>query len=300
MTNKLRFILVLAMTFACANIAAAQAIGFVNNQNSNSVDFFGAVGSNGGILNTTINFDTALLGLLQSTLYAPLGVNLAATGIFSTVVSGVGPSQVGTTAPRSFGEGIHPESKYLGTPGDFQSTGCFAPGCGGSLTISFALPVLAVGLFTIDLYNPPSAPHVVTLEAFTGQNGTGASLGRFSSASFNFQQNAMYFMGVLSPAGNIGSVVFNDPNDAVNGDVIGIDNILFAPAPGRMVPPPIDVSGKVSVTQNGFGRNRATGLYVATMTVKNTSNTTINGPIEVVLAVLSQRTYPTAIALSSS
>src|SRR5215469_9093578 len=34
--------------------------------------------------------------------------------------------------------------------------------------------------------------------------------------------------------------------------------------------PIVDVSGQVSVTNNGFGRNRATGLWSATMTVTNT------------------------------
>jgi hypothetical protein len=39
-------------------------------------------------------------------------------------------------------------------------------------------------------------------------------------------------MGVLSTAANIGSVVFSDPNDPVNGDVIGLAHIIFAPAVG--------------------------------------------------------------------
>ena len=48
----------------------------------------------------------------------------------------------------------------------------------------------------------------------------------------------------------------------------------------------INVSGQVKVTQNGFGRNRAMGLWVATMTVTNISGSAISGPIQVVLTNL--------------
>jgi hypothetical protein len=47
-----------------------------------------------------------------------------------------------------------------------------------------------------------------------------------------------------------------------------------------------NVSSQVSVTQTGFARNRATGLWVATLTVKNTGGTTLSGPVEVVLTNL--------------
>jgi len=42
-----------------------------------------------------------------------------------------------------------------------------------------------------------------------------------------------------------------------------------------------NVSSQVSVTQTGFARNRATGLWVATLTVKNTGGATLTGPLEV-------------------
>jgi len=48
-----------------------------------------------------------------------------------------------------------------------------------------------------------------------------------------------------------------------------------------------DVSSQVSITQAGFTRNHFTGLWSATMTVKNTSGSAINGPIQVVLTNLS-------------
>lgn len=47
-----------------------------------------------------------------------------------------------------------------------------------------------------------------------------------------------------------------------------------------------DVSSQVSITQTGFGRNRATGVWSATMTVTNTSGEVIEGPIQAVLAIL--------------
>jgi hypothetical protein len=47
-----------------------------------------------------------------------------------------------------------------------------------------------------------------------------------------------------------------------------------------------NVSGQVKVTQTGFGRNRATGIWSATMTVTNTSGSAITGPVQVVLTNL--------------
>ena len=47
-----------------------------------------------------------------------------------------------------------------------------------------------------------------------------------------------------------------------------------------------NVSSQVRVTQNGFGRNRSTSLWVATITVTNTSGAALAGPIQVVLTNL--------------
>jgi len=49
----------------------------------------------------------------------------------------------------------------------------------------------------------------------------------------------------------------------------------------------VDVSGQVSVTHTGFGRNHATGVWTATLTVKNTSGSALSGPVQVVLTKLS-------------
>ena len=48
-----------------------------------------------------------------------------------------------------------------------------------------------------------------------------------------------------------------------------------------------DVSALVSVTQTGFVRNRATELWVATLTVTNKGGSIISGPLQVVLTNLS-------------
>jgi hypothetical protein len=92
--------------------------------------------------------------------------------------------------------------------------------------VSFATPVLGAGLFIIDYFNP-IGDNPLTIQAFTGSNGTGTSLGSFSSVAFNFQNNNLYFMGITSDQENIGSIVFTDINTNT-GDTIGIDNIMFS------------------------------------------------------------------------
>jgi hypothetical protein len=48
----------------------------------------------------------------------------------------------------------------------------------------------------------------------------------------------------------------------------------------------VNVSPQVSVTQTGFGRNRATGLWTANLTVTNISSTPINPAIQVLFTNL--------------
>jgi hypothetical protein len=47
-----------------------------------------------------------------------------------------------------------------------------------------------------------------------------------------------------------------------------------------------DVSDRVTVSHSGFGRNRATGVWSATITVTNKTESPIDGPIQVVLTKL--------------
>ena len=50
--------------------------------------------------------------------------------------------------------------------------------------------------------------------------------------------------------------------------------------------PIVNLAGQVNFTQSGFTRNRATGLFVGTLTVTNTRGAAINGPVQVVLTNL--------------
>lgn len=212
--------------------ANAALIGFVSNPTGNSTDWASQVSLLGGTVNSNVNFDTMATGTLNSNFYTVSdGVTLiSSSNDVSTVQFGAGPGQNNvSSAPVSIGEGLHASSNYL-----------FDGGVASSLTISFASNVLAVGLDIIDYFNPYGS-NPLTIEAFTGQNGTGASLGLFSSVAFNFQRNNTYFMGLVSTQSNIGSLVFTDVN-AATGDTTGIDNIVFATSSNTPVPAPAPIA----------------------------------------------------------
>ena len=223
--NRTALSVVAAVWAIAVPSAVADLTAYVNNETGNSVDWTTAVLGKGGIINTDIDFETHPLGPLDPNHYDSLGVTLGVTGGFPGISFGAGPGQTNTgSTPTSSGEGLHPASNFL------------LADALGTFTISFDAPVIGVGLFTIDLFNPgdqPDGRNPVTIEVFDGPNGTGNSLGLFDSAQFNFQMNFLYFMGVSSTDNNIRSLVFNNPAGA--GDDIGIDNIVFAvPAPGAL------------------------------------------------------------------
>ena len=222
--------LAIALIGVIACETRAGVVGYVNNPTTNSSDFATGVASLGGALNTDVNFDAMPTGTLISNFYtATDGVTLTASDNMNQVVFGPGPGQGNTfSPPLSPGERPHPASNYLqaNSPGG---------GPGNSLTISFNTPVLGVGLFTVDYFGAAGFNNFFSIEAFTGQNGTGASLGSFTSVQFNFQPNNLYFMGVTSSSGDIGSLVLSRATDNT-GDVVGIDNIEFAK--GGAVPEP--------------------------------------------------------------
>lgn len=153
---------------------------------------------------------------------------------------GAGPGQSNTGADA--GEGLHAASNFL-----------FDGGAPSTLTILFNTPVLGAGLFIIDYFNP-LANNPLTIEAFTGSNGTGTSLGSFSSVIANFQPNRLYFMGLVSTNNDIRSLVFNDVNSET-GDTTGIDDILFSqiPEPGSIVLLPI---GLLAVFGHGWRKRK--------------------------------------------
>jgi hypothetical protein len=217
--SQCRFLLMASVLSPAIHSLHASVITYVNNLTGNSVDFAAGVSSNGGGAITTLTFDTLTVGPLSPNAYSGLGITMNATNAFSTVTFGTGPGQGNTsTGPVSPGEGPHAASNYLG---DGTAT--------GTLTVSFASPVLAAGVFTIDLFNPGGAADTLTLSAYTGANGTGTLLGTGTAVGYNFQMNNLYFMGILSTAGDIGSVVVNQ-NGSASGDAIGLDNFEFAAA----------------------------------------------------------------------
>ena len=160
--------------------AYARVTGYVDSDNpGNSSEFRNEVTRLGGIINENVNFDTHPLGALDGRFYEVSdGVSLTWTGDITEVRYGEGPGQANDyTTPLSTGEGKHPMSNYL-ADGSATST----------LTITFNAPVFGAGLFVIDNYNPAEKDPML-IEAFTGPDGTGTSLGEFSSEAFNFQKN---------------------------------------------------------------------------------------------------------------
>jgi hypothetical protein len=223
--------------------AGFQPAFFDANPTKNSQDWTAAVASINGQINSDVNFQAMPLGTINGTFFATGahsdGVTLAASdGSFGQVLAGPGPDQVGINNPVSPGEGSSSFSQYL------QST---SPGLGGasSLTISFAAPVLAVGLYTIDYYgsdpkmiNPSTRTNTLTFFVYSGPNGTGTLLGSDTASRYDFQPDGVYFMGYVAATDVIGSIVFSRGPDT-DGDTIGIGGALFAVNPGiSTVPEP--------------------------------------------------------------
>ncbi len=217
------------MSFATAAAVAALSItatanavvtGYVANPTTNSVDWTNAVITGGGTVVTNIDFDGP-----------NVGASYTATTGQTAVQFGNGPAQGNTfSAPLSPGEGLHAASNYL-----FVNTPNLGP---IDVVVNFSSLVGAAGFFTIDHFNPSGNGfiNVLNLSAYTGANGTGTWLGTVTSAQFNFQNNNLYFMRVVSTSNDIGSIVFNRSSDNT-GDTIGIDDIVSGSF-GTTVPEP--------------------------------------------------------------
>ncbi len=207
--------------------ANATLVGFVNNPSSNSDDWITAVNSAGGVINSNIDFEGMGTGNINSTFYQLTdGAVLTPSGGFNGVKFGAGPGQGNTSSPPvNHGEGLHAASNYL-EGGSAQ----------WSLTVTFDDVISGFGLNVIDYFGASSWERL-TLEAFTGVNGTGTSLGTFAAQNNNYQANYIYFMGLLSDSDDIRSVVFTDFNGGT-GDIIGVDDILFSRGGGGSQPVP--------------------------------------------------------------
>ncbi|MCY2966335.1 MAG: hypothetical protein NT069_22340 [Planctomycetota bacterium] len=255
-----RALMVLGIAFVFSvDSASAALMTFVNAPSSNSSNWGKFVASNHGVVNTNIDFEKPSIPVDQqlnpNAYLASDGVTLTTVGFGSAqsvgdVVFNAGPSG-GNTSGAIPGEGVYSPSKYLLK----NSAGT------GRLTISFNNPVMAVGFFIIDLFRRTDETEV-TIEAFTGANGTGSSLGKVAGLHNNFQTNNIYFMGVSSTANEIGSLVFTDPGAGASGtDRIGIDNIEFAiNSTPPVVPEPSSASlavlGAFSVAVAAWQRQR--------------------------------------------
>ncbi len=198
---------------AAGHARASTVMGYVNDPTGDSTDFGAGLAALGGSVNTLNVGSLPTRDVKFHSAFA--GVTLAGTGSFDTVSFGVGPSNGNTTTPPlSTGEGPHAAASYIGdqlTPGP------------QTFTVSFDTPVSGAGLFLIDLFNPLSTSLCggpcddVTIEAFTGTDGTGTSLGVFHAAADNFQGNPvnyLYFMGITSSSIDIESIVLSQPDDA--------------------------------------------------------------------------------------
>jgi len=191
----------------------------------------------GGSINTDVNFNAMPTGALTGNFYLGTdGVSLSVTGT-GLVTFGQGPGQANTAANIP-GEGLHPASNFLqlGAPSLTNES--------STLTINFSQGVFAAGLFTIDKFSGGN----MSIQAFTGAGGTGASLGTFSAVGSNFQENFMYFMGLTTDV-PFQSLVFSYTN--TSGDIIGIDNIEFATV--ATVPGPIAGAGLPGLIMAGGG-----------------------------------------------
>ena len=202
---------------------------YSGNIAGNSTDFNNGVAANGGSI-ATFTFNDLSVGALDPNAYLGAGLTLNATGSFATIQCGERPADGNNFSdPVSSGEGLHAISNYHG---GYSSV--------GTLTATFASPVLGVGLFTIDLFNPESIGYtadILTLSAFTGPDGTGTLLGTAIAPGYKFQNDYLYFFGILSTASDIHSIILSE-DGSESGDAIGLDDLKVATGGIPAIPEP--------------------------------------------------------------
>lgn len=224
MTRKHFLASITLICLLCASSSSFAIVkGFVDNPQTNSADWTADVLALGSLVNQNIDFESHPTGPLQPDFYLTTeGVTLTGTGGIGNIVYGTGPDQGNTTGSNP-GEGPNSASNYISSSA-------------GTLTITFDAPTFGAGLFTIDKFWSSSVV-TMTLEAFTGPDGTGTSLGIFGAPGINFQPNNRYFMGITSSDGDIQSVVLSYVG-STGGDVYGLDDIMFA-GEGGVIPDPV-------------------------------------------------------------
>ncbi len=221
-----------------ATTATAATTGFVSNPSSNSSDWAAAVAAAGGTVVTGLDFEAHPIGALQGGFYAgSLGVTIAGAGAVGSVVDSAGPGQGNTTLSQP-GEGTNTASNQLRLGSNPSS-----------LTFTFDAPVIGAGIETIDAFSSIGNPLQLEVEAFSGANGGGSSLGVFSSVQQNFQNNNVYFMGLTSDTPFL-SFVFRDLTNN-GGDVFAVDDFVFATGTGGSAVVPLPAT--LPLLAAGFG-----------------------------------------------
>ncbi len=208
---------ILAALLALGTGSAAQSavIGFVNNPTGNAADFANHLAANGASVTTVIDFESHPLGSLDGNFYAPQGVTMSiVTPFLQTVMDITGIPSGSLDCPCSTGEGPFPLTRAL-VYGDQVS-----------LTVNFANAIAAIGMLTGDHYDP-FGTDPITIQAFTGLNGTGTSLGSVQSFPRNYQLGYSYFMGLASTTNDIRSIVLTDGFSGTS-DGVDLDNFQIA------------------------------------------------------------------------
>lgn len=236
--KKMREFLIVCVVVLIMAVGQAGAVltGYVSNPQTNSVDWTNAVTVAGGNIDS-INFNdisTGVLSLVSAGNYALNayqaleGVTFAVQGNAPAIAYGAGPGD-NSTYQLNPGEGLHPTSNYLSFPPYTEYSGSYTT----SIIMNFDEAVSSVGFYTIGLnnsYNPGITR--ITIEAFTGVNATGISLGKFTSLdAHNFNPNNLYFMGLSSSVNEIKSFRISGSWQQAFGDNLGFDDFRFATIP---------------------------------------------------------------------
>jgi hypothetical protein len=224
----------LAICMMAAGTASAAITAYVDSPQANSTNWTNAVTGAGGVI-TNLNFNDLSIGPLTSagtdtwalnSYQASHGVTFAVKGRNVAIANGVGPADMGIYKQNA-GEGTHPASNYMRFPSPGYTV------VSTSITLNFNNPVGAVGFNSIDLCSWSSCGPSLTIEAFSGLNATGTSLG--SATAFNpalFQPSKLYFMGLVSSSNDIGSFQIRGSwQNGYSGDNVGFDDFRVAAVP---------------------------------------------------------------------
>jgi uncharacterized repeat protein (TIGR01451 family) len=162
-------------------------------------------------------------------------------------------------------------------------SGNFSQGQAGAVYLVTVSNQIATGPTSGIVSVTDAPPAGITLVSMSGAGWTCIGITCTRSDVLNPGSNYPPIIMTVNVGPAASAQVTNTPTVSGGGD----------PAPSHStsdvtnINPITDVSGLVKVTQTGFGVNRSTKLWNATMTVANTSGAAIKGPIQVILTDLS-------------